>query len=123
MSDVAPFDPSQCVVVVGPSAMSLRPDLDQIGAQPIEARLVPSDVIADGDPIKALDSAIATAFGAIAARRLRPRPAHGGDDKPRHAGPDDSPARAGASIGRHEPEDPRSATPARGVVSSAVEDA
>lgn len=53
MSDAVPFDPAAYAVVLGPSVVGLRPELE-------EAFLVPWEAVEEGDPLDAKGSAIAS---------------------------------------------------------------
>ena len=60
MADAAPFDPSAYDLVLGPVAVPLRPDLDEAALRHVEGYLVPREAIPEGDPMEAIESAMAT---------------------------------------------------------------
>lgn len=60
MPDAVPFDPAGYAVVLGASAVSLRPDLEEGAARSMEAFLVPWKAVEEGGLIEAQASAIAS---------------------------------------------------------------
>ena len=60
MPDAVPFDPAAYAVVLGASAVALRPDLEDGAARSVEAFLVPWKAIEEGGPIEAQELAIAS---------------------------------------------------------------
>lgn len=60
MADAVPFDPASYAVVVGPSVVALRPDLEDGAARAQEAFLVPWEAVEKEGPIEAPKSAIAS---------------------------------------------------------------
>ncbi len=60
MPDAVPFDPAAYAVVLGPSAVALRPDLEDGAARTVEAFLVPWKAVEEGGLIEAQGSAIAS---------------------------------------------------------------
>jgi len=60
MPDAVPFDPAAYAVVLGPSAVPLRPDLEDGAARFVEAFLVPWKAVEEGGLIEAQASAIAS---------------------------------------------------------------
>lgn len=60
MPDAVPFDPAAYAVVLGPSAVALRPDPEDGAARLVEAFLVPWKAVEEGGLIEAQASAIAS---------------------------------------------------------------
>jgi hypothetical protein len=60
MPETVPFDPDAWAVVLGPSAVALRPDLEDGAARFVEAFLVPWKAVEEGGPIEASESSIAS---------------------------------------------------------------
>jgi hypothetical protein len=60
MPDAEPFDPADYAVVLGASAVALRPDMEDGAARSAEAFLVPWKAVEEGGLIEAQGSAIAS---------------------------------------------------------------
>lgn len=60
MTDAVPFDPADYAVALGPSAVALRPDLEDGAARFVEAFLVPWKAVEEGNLSEPKGSAIAS---------------------------------------------------------------